>query len=1595
MKNNINSIYFKLILLLILVSQTISVSAQGLNNGLIRSGNGNQNSINNFGNLNQPFYYNGNNSAWYKLTYSNYALDYALAVGGDGNSEWNLSGTTAINPTMTNQTIDASGFTTTGAFTGYGTLISRGSISVGGQNFMIEQTYALPQNSAYLQIKVKVTNVSGTAATNVRVWVGTRDDWVGNSDQPTKTKGNLVNGAFAQIANVNEQSQAIKITSGQETVLVFSNSDRGYTISQQCCSFQNVINQNPTATGTGYYTNLNGDSWTGDGSYGFYVRMNDLAANESDDFTWYYAAGSLADIDDIISEVAQAAGAIQDITCTGATYEATSSQNGTGYYVAVPANSTPPNASQIKSGSNYGNVTVVNSGSNNMIADVSQTFAISGLNTGTDYDLYFVVEDQSQQFSDIIDQSFTTTTIPTAVISADGPTTFCFGDTVNLSTATGNELSYLWSNGSTTPSIEITQSGNYSVTISNDCGDSSTATVVNVVVNDSPDSTLSLSGPTTFCNGESVTMSVPVQAGATYLWTKDGIAISTASSQSYTASTSGLYMITVTSNGCSTISSQQVTGVIPPAISIDAAQTTIDFGDSITLTANVESSQEYLVPLASLVNVPNDCGGGSRYGNSNIGFSWIDQGNSVPTNIQIDMSFGVVCAANEVYSTAINNISGPSFSQSATPNCTCSAPPSENIKVINFANPTGYNIGGTNVFSITNISTATGFFPASSLAGNYAKITVTYGSGSSLGLTWSPAGETTPSITVSPTETTTYTVVGLDATGCSSETSLTINVTPPPITFSLVGTDTNCPGVSDGSITVSTTGASSDVEYAINNGAFSTSNVFSNLPSGNYSVQIQDGSYISLSQTISIGETPDTTLPNAIAKDIIIQLNANGNATINTNDINDGSFDPCGIQSYALNNTSFNCGNVGVNEVILTVTDNNGNVSTATANVTVEDNIAPEAIAQDITIQLDVNGVASIVPSDVDNGSNDACGITLALNQLDFDCSHVGANTVTLTVTDSNTNVSTIDAIVTVEDNIAPVAIAQNITIQLDVNGMASIVPSDIDNGSNDACGIQSYVLDETAFTCENVGVNVVTLTVTDNNGNVSTATANVTVEDSIAPVAIAQNITIQLDVNGVASIVPSDIDNGSNDACGIQSYVLDETAFTCENIGANTVTLTVTDNNANVSSVDAVVTVEDNIAPVAITQNITIQLDANGEASIVPSDVDNGSNDACGIASTMLNQLDFDCTHVGDNTVTLTVTDNNANVSTMDAVVTVEDNIAPTVITQNYSIDLANGVANITPSDIDGGTFDNCEFSLAIDRDAFSCDDIGNHTVTLTATDASGNTSSNTATVSILGDVPTIAINDFYAVQTQKVNTIFLGFGPQSINLSTEVTGGSGFTYQWTTSTGELVSNEANPSISPTVSTTYNVTVTNSNGCTATTSLYVCVIDARAFDKNGRYKGKVTVCHHTSGKKGTKHVEINISASAVMTHLTKHGYGTDHADSLGACDAVCVDNTNQRTIGDKVSATQEVSIEDNLLIYPNPSNGVFDIRLTAINLQTDVFLFDMTGKLIDRKSISEEVSAENIITIGNYSLANGFYLLKIITKNETIVKKLIVDKSN
>ncbi|MCB9235899.1 MAG: HYR domain-containing protein [Bacteroidia bacterium] len=592
----------------------------------------------------------------------------------------------------------------------------------------------------------------------------------------------------------------------------------------------------------------------------------------------------------------------------------------------------------------------------------------------------------------------------------------------------------------------------------------------------------------------------------------------------------------------------------------------------------------------------------------------------------------------------------------------------------------------------------------------------------------------------------------------------------------------------------------------------------------------------------------DNVPPVALCQDLTIQLsagtnNGDGAASITPQQVDNGSSDNCSIANLALDNTSFDCSDVSTspNTVTLTVTDVNGNQSTCTAGITVEDNVPPVALCQDLTIQLSAgtnngDGAASITPQQVDNGSSDNCTVaSLALDNTSFDCSDVSTspNTVTLTVTDVNGNQSTCTAGITVEDNVPPVALCQDLTIQLSAgtnngDGAASITPQQVDNGSSDNCTVASLALDNTSFSCSDVSTspNTVTLTVTDVNGNQSTCTAGITVEDNVPPVALCQYLTIQLSAgtnngDGAASITPQQVDNGSSDNCSVANLALDNTSFDCSDVSTspNTVTLTVTDVNGNQSTCTAGITVEDNVPPVAICQDLTIQLSAgtnngDGAASITPQQVDNGSSDNCTVASLALDNTSFSCADVSTspNTVTLTVTDVNGNQSTCTAGITVEDNIAPIALCQDLTINTdSTGLVAITPQQIDNGSSDNCTVaSLAVNPNTFDCNDKGQNPVVLTVTDVNGNVSTCNATVTVTNDP---------LVCSTTSPTFACGYniscnGQTDGQATVSVTGGClPYNYLWTD--GQLTATAINLAAG-----TYSVTVTDGVGDQTTCSI-------------------------------------------------------------------------------------------------------------------------------------------------------------------------------
>lgn len=271
------------------------------------------------------------------------------------------------------------------------------------------------------------------------------------------------------------------------------------------------------------------------------------------------------------------------------------------------------------------------------------------------------------------------------------------------------------------------------------------------------------------------------------------------------------------------------------------------------------------------------------------------------------------------------------------------------------------------------------------------------------------------------------------------------------------------------------------------------------------------------------------------------------------------------------------------------------------------------------------------------------------------------------------------------------------------------VVWSPVTDLYTDAAATIPYVANTNASTVYVKPSSVNPMTIVATSTVVSTGcvtTASVTVEDTTAPVVVTRPFTLQLDAAGTATLTAAQVDNGSSDNCSIATMTVSPNTFTCANVGPNTVTLTVTDASGNSTPGTAVVTVRDQVGPTVVTQPVTVQLSSAGTASITAAQVNNGSTDACGIASISVSPDTFTCANLGANNVTLTVTDVNGNTSTGIAVVTVAIDFSTT---GNNDLDLLPD--NCDPDDDNDGvldTNDNCQFQDNTDQADNDADGLG-----------------------------------------------------------------------------------------------------------------------------------------------------------------------------------------------------------------------------------------------------------------------------------------------
>ncbi len=438
----------------------------------------------------------------------------------------------------------------------------------------------------------------------------------------------------------------------------------------------------------------------------------------------------------------------------------------------------------------------------------------------------------------------TVTPVPSAVITANGPTNICDGGSVGLSVPTAG--SYLWSNGATTQGISATSTGNYSVTATNGIC-SATSTPVYVNFNPVPSSTVTASGPTTFCQGGNVTLTAATGNSFTYLWSNG------ATTQSITVAASGTYSVTVSNSfNCSSTSTpiSVVVNALPTASITAGGSTTICSGNSLSLTAT--SANAYLwstgattqsinVSVAGNYTVEAISAAGCTATSSVLALNVLPS----PTAIITQASGTTFCQGGSV---VINSTPASAYlwSNSETTQAISATTTGVYSVLVTAANGCTATSNAINV-NVLPTPTAT-IYPGTNV-NICAGSTVTLSTGTAASYVWSN-GAITPTITVSANGTHSVTLTG--SNGCTATSALTtVTVNPIPVAaITATGTTNICSGTS---VNLTATAAGS---YLWSNGA-TTQTIAASL-AGAYTVTVTTAgcSATSASTTVNVNQSP-------------------------------------------------------------------------------------------------------------------------------------------------------------------------------------------------------------------------------------------------------------------------------------------------------------------------------------------------------------------------------------------------------------------------------------------------------------------------------------------------------------------------------------------------------------------------------------------------------------------------------------------------------------------------------------------------------------------------------------------------------------------
>nr|MBS0038037.1 T9SS type A sorting domain-containing protein [Saprospiraceae bacterium] len=389
----------------------------------------------------------------------------------------------------------------------------------------------------------------------------------------------------------------------------------------------------------------------------------------------------------------------------------------------------------------------------------------------------------------------------------------------------------------------------------------------------------------------------------------------------------------------------------------------------------------------------------------------------------------------------------------------------------------------------------------------------------------------------------------------------------------------------------------------------------------------------------------------------------------------------------------------------------------------------------------------------------------------EFSCADIGLQTVTITAEGSNGQSSTCQVEVEVfTDDDPELECVATATYDLDSNGEFTLDPNELITSVSISCGTVEVSANQIEFTCADLGINTVSVTAEGNNGNTNTCQVEVNIEDYNSPVLeCVSNYTIELDEDGEAVLDANDLVTTAEAVCGEVELNLSHTNFDCGDIGNVIVIIGAEAENNQVSTCEVLVSVEDNNPPVIeCEEELVIELEGGETKVLQPDDFIIHVEVVCGDFEILVSQTEFSCGDFGVKTVTIEVTGSNGLVSTCNVLVNV-------TYTEEFEIQCYEvgtleldhkGEVSLNPLDLISSLPESCgEIEVEASQSEFTCEDIGDNSITITAANDFGQVSECMVSILVVDSIPP-EINCRDVVVNLEEGGVF------NLDISTAITG-------------------------------------------------------------------------------------------------------------------------------------------------------------------------------------------------------------------------------